>query len=157
GTFAQDEYEKLAEAILRSHNEEERKSLLIAKPELAAALVSLGNRRYQEAKYEDALVAYSSAGRIADTLQDFRQGAFIRGQIADIYSVQGKYRLSLDYYQKDLQFAQLANDKQQMASAQIGIGSANYWLGQYELALERYQSSLVLADEVHHPSIMASS
>src|SRR5215831_11270766 len=58
GTFAQDEYEELAEAILRSHNEEERKTLLIAKPELEAALVSLGNRRYQEAKYEDALVAY---------------------------------------------------------------------------------------------------
>src|SRR5215510_12075545 len=154
---AQDQYGELAETILRTHSEEERLSLLVAKPELEGALVNLGNRRYREAKYEDALLAYTSAERIADGLHDFQQGAFISSQIGDVYSVQGKYRLALEYYQKGLQFAELANDKQQAASAQIGIGSANYWLGEYELALEHYQRSLVLAHELHHPSIMASS
>jgi CHAT domain-containing protein len=156
-TTAQDQHEKLAQAILGAHTAEERKALLVAKPELEVALVKLGNSRYQEGKYEDALVAYSCASSIADGLHDFEQGAFISVQIGNVYSVQGKYRLSLEYYQKALQLAQVGNDKQQMVSARIGIGSANYWLGLYELALDQYQSSLVLANELQQPSLKASS
>src|SRR5262245_56953141 len=110
---AQDQYGELAETILRAHNEEERRSLLVAKPELEVALVNIGNRRYRETKYEDALLAYGSAASIADGLHDFQQGSFISGQIGDVYSAQGKYRLALEYYEKGLQFAELANDKQQ--------------------------------------------
>jgi CHAT domain-containing protein len=140
----------LAEALSEAKTDAERERLLIEEKDLVTAaltqaLISRGDRLYNQGKFSQALAIYCQARSIAEQIGDQRGIASALNQIGAARHALGDYALALEFYQKSLAMKETLGDKAGIAAIQNSIGRIHSITGAYARALESYQKSLEIS------------
>lgn len=118
---------------------------------VAYAHKNLGLTHYRQSKYSEALIEWSEALAIFDSLNDRQGQANMLNNIGAIYADKGDFIQALDYYLKSLKFSEELNDSLRIATALNNIGSI------YEndpnthiKAIEYYKRALEISEKIKY-------
>jgi CHAT domain-containing protein len=160
---AASEIEDLAEALVETKTDDERKALLAANKilqtaELREALMAQGDRFVAEGQvvnpespwfylpkdYQRALVSYQLAQSIAEDMADKIGIVDTVQRIGDAHYLQSKEALAMESYKKALAMYETLGDKRGIAHAFHGIGNVYQREGKDDLLIEHCWKVLAL-------------
>lgn len=81
----------------------------------------------------------------------------VNNNIANLHSIQGKYKESLEYYQKNLNLLKEKPNKYKKAQTLHNLGNTFMYLKQYELALEYFEQSLQLKEQIGNKNFITTT
>jgi len=110
----------------------------------ARTLENQGNCLADLGRLEEAARAYEQAIKQAEALQDARQVAVGKGQLATVWMLQGRYAEALAAYQSARQTFAGLGESQMVATAWHQIGLVHEKAGNDEAAEEAYREALAL-------------
>jgi adenylate cyclase len=118
---------------------------------VAYAHKNLGLTHYRESKYSEALIEWSEALAIFDSLNDKRGQANMLNNIGAIYADKGDFIQALDYYLKSLKFSEDLRDSVRIATALNNIGSIyENDPNTYVKAIEYYKRGLEISEKIEY-------
>ncbi|AXR07508.1 GGDEF domain-containing protein [Salinimonas sediminis] len=121
--------------------------------DLASAHYYQGNFARLQSAYQDALTAYDAVLKLYPASGYGIQKAFILGEIARVFRLQGKFSAALDNAYQALQIYQKHQHLTGIAWQQITIGSILLDRGQYEPALAVLQQ-VTKSDTINHEPVL---
>ncbi|MFK7903933.1 MAG: tetratricopeptide repeat protein, partial [Chitinophagales bacterium] len=108
-------------------------------------------------QWNPAYEVYEEAKKLAIALQNQAYQTEVQFNLARIFSLQGKYQMSLDYYQESLEAYQLTENKMQIAQTIGFMGVVYINLSRYGEAAKCFQQQIVLASELNDPKNHATA
>jgi adenylate cyclase len=118
---------------------------------VAYAHKNLGLTHYRESKYSEALIEWSEALAIFDSLNDKKGQANMLNNIGAIYADKGDFIQALDYYLKSLKFSEDLRDSLRIATALNNIGSIyENDPNTYVKAIEYYKRGLEISEKIEY-------
>lgn len=113
----------------------------------SGTLIWFGISHHVRGKYDEALLHYKEADRIAKITKDVRKQSIALGTAAVIFKNQGKFKEALDYNFKALDLAKESDDLDRVATVYSNIGILYKNMEDYDLAIEYYKKSLKIYEQ----------
>ena len=114
----------------------------------AAVKTSMGQIRYLQSDYEEALALYAESLAVQEELGDRRAAAVTRHSIADVHLLRGEHDEALALYQESLAVKEELGDRQGAAVTKSGIADIHRLRGEYDEALRLYHGNLAVDEEL---------
>ncbi|MEM9449889.1 MAG: tetratricopeptide repeat protein [Cyanobacteria bacterium P01_E01_bin.6] len=108
-------------------------------------------------RLEDAAETYGESIKRAEKLDDFRQVAVGKGQLATVLTDQGKYGDAIALYQEARTLFEQQNEPESIAVIWHQIGIVHRQAGQYDQAEAAYRRSLEITTQTHNRGGQANS
>lgn len=112
-----------------------------------STLIWFGVSHHIRGKYDEALLHYKEADRIAKMTKDFKSQSMAIGTSAVIFKNQGKYKKALDYNFRALDLAKESKDLDRIAGVYSNIGILYKNMGDYDLAIDYYKKTIELYEQ----------
>jgi tetratricopeptide (TPR) repeat protein/serine phosphatase RsbU (regulator of sigma subunit) len=110
-------------------------------------LIWFGVSHHVRGKYDEALLYYEEAARLARITKDAKNESQAIGTAAVIFKNQGKFKKALDYNFKALDLAKQSKDLNRIAGVYSNIGILYKNMGDYELAIDYYKKTIKLYEQ----------
>ncbi len=111
-------------------------------------LNAVGVAYYYAGDYHHALMHYSRAYALADSMAYDEGRAHALNNLGVIYRMQRRYDKALDIYQKSLEIKFLSADTAGVINSLFNIGLAYSYLNRYEDSLDEFMRAMRLADQI---------
>ena len=115
-------------------------------------LYCIGNSYLGLNQFDEALIAYKKAAEIVDTTNSedngIKSATFLN--IGVVYERKKDYIKSLEYTQKALKYALIANNQTSICNAYVNIGGCYFFLKKYQLSLAPTRKAFVLAKKINN-------
>jgi tetratricopeptide (TPR) repeat protein len=94
------------------------------------------------------LAALEVAGQIRADARDRANEARILAAIGEVYGLQQRYAVALDYFGRSLAIIEKTRERETVAGVLGGIGGVHFLRGEFDAALDHYRRSLAIREEL---------
>jgi len=119
--------------------------------EISHLLLAIGDIRWREGHYEDAIATLRQAAARAESAGDVAGRAEALKELGTVYVVMGDKREGLRQYEESLKLYESVDDQYGQANDLSNIGIAHRRLGEYDAALDAYAKALVIRERIGDP------
>ncbi|MEM6445889.1 MAG: tetratricopeptide repeat protein, partial [Cyanobacteria bacterium P01_D01_bin.123] len=124
---------------------------------VSTTLVEQADCLQQLGRLDEATEKYEENIQRAEKLEDFRQVAVGKGQLATVKMLQEEYADAIALYQEALTFFEQQNEPKSVAVIWHQIGMVHKKAGQYDEAETAYRRSLEIVSKTNNPAGQANS
>ncbi|MGB8685768.1 MAG: tetratricopeptide repeat protein [Microcoleus sp.] len=139
------------------HNWEEASSIHSPLKIEADRLLKIGNQKFKNNQYEEALKIYQQVLVIRQRIGERKGIAEINSEIGIVYGRIGEYSQSLQFFTLSLAICQQLDDKACLGKVFHEMGRIYAWKGEYYTALKLYQQSLSIRQQINDKAGTAST
>jgi adenylate cyclase len=119
--------------------------------ETSHLLLAIGDIRWREGRYDDAIATLRQAASRADAVGDVAARAEALKELGTVYVVMGDKREGLRQYEESLALYESVDDQYGQANDLSNIGIAHRRLGEYDQALGAYARALAIRERIGDP------
>jgi len=119
--------------------------------ETSYLLLAIGDIRWREGRYDDAIATLREAASRADAVGDVTARADALKELGTVYVVMGDKREGLRRYEESFGLYESVDDQYGQANDLSNIGIAHRRLGEYDQALDAYAKALAIRERIGDP------